>query len=276
MATSKNVHRPLGVGAGGPDVEQLQRAIADKARSWKLPPLVVDQKGPLSQRDVNSAAHLLFAMGAAGDVLEQARKRDRLTEYAQRLLRGTRPRSPKMLRLSRKRRDEVREWRAAGKDVTGQIIPRAEWGARPPQGTLTPQTVVNQIFVHHTVFPALNPTATRAEEEERMRALQRFHQDSRGYTDVAYQAIVFPSGRIYEGRPLNFVGAHTLNQNSTSKAVCFDGNFEESRPTQSAIEAARFACHFLGADKPIRPHGDVFPTACPGANVKAILASLQR
>ena len=269
-----NVHRTLGPGDRGPDVEQLQGAIARKARSWKLPQFDVDDRGPLSDRDVSAASHLLYAIGAAGDVLETARA-DRLTEYAQRLLRGTRLRTPAMLRRSRKRRAEVRKWRQAAEDVQFQIIDRSTWGARPPRGTLTPQTIVNEMFIHHTVYPALSPDATVAEESARMRDLQRFHQDSRGYTDVAYQVVVFPSGRAYEGRPLNFQGAHTLNRNSTSKAVCFDGNYEESTPTSKQIEAARLACHLLGKGKPIRPHSDAFPTGCPGVNVKAILGQLR-
>ena len=273
-ANPSHVRRTLNVGDRGADVHQLQTGIRRKARDWKLPQFDVDSEGPLSQRDAGAASHLLYAMGVAGDPLDRARD-GILTTYAQRLLRGTRPRTPAMLRRSKRRRDEVRNWREAQRDGgTIKIITRSEWGARPPRGSLTPQTVVNEIFIHHTVYPALSPGASIGEEMQRMRDLQRFHQDTRGYTDIAYQLVVFPSGRIYEGRPAGFQGAHTLNRNSTSKAVCFDGNFEESRPTDKAIHSARLACAHLGKGKPIRAHAAVFPTGCPGANVKAILGRL--
>lgn len=265
------VHRGLSVGVTGLDVRQLQNGIRRKAIRYKLPRFKVDDQGALSERDLGAASHLLYAMGAHGALLERARD-GHLTRYAQRLLRGTRPRTPRMARLARKRRPEVRRWRMEKPDAN--VITRAEWGARPPNGALTPQTVVTEIFIHHTVYPALAQDASRAEEAARMRDLQRFHQDSRGYTDVAYQLIVFPSGRVYEGRPSGFQGAHTLNHNSTGKAVCFDGNFEESEPTHAAIQAARAAAATLGPNCPIKPHSAVFPTGCPGKNVKAILSRL--
>lgn len=263
------------IGHSGPDVTQLQHGIIRKARGWKLPQFEVELTGKLDRVTLSAAVHLLHAMGGHGQVMWRARNNDTLSEYAQRLLRGSRPRTPAMLKLSRQRREDVRKWRQVEKVVPFSITSRAAWGARPPQGSLVPQSTVNEIFIHHTVYPALSPDADVEEEKARMRDLQRFHQDSRGYVDVAYQIIVFPSGRAYEGRPLNYQGAHTANRNSTSKAVCFDGNFEGSVPTEAALATAKKACSLLGAGKPIRPHSSVYPTACPGRNLTSRLDLLR-
>lgn len=283
MAAKKHVHRGLVIGHAGPDVEQLRHGINRKARGWELPQFEVTvSQAPLEPEELSAAVHLLHAMGLGGKAMKRARNNDILSEYAQRLLRGTRPRLPWMIRLSRRRRPQVRAWRQAFK-LQGEgfeIVPRAEWGARPPQGGLVPQATVREIFIHHTVYPTLPANASVAEEKARMRDLQAFHQrpkslGGRGYTDVAYQVVVMPSGRMYEGRPLDYQGAHTANRNSTSKAVCFDGSFHIDRPTEEAVRAAAWAVRQLGRGVPVRPHSSVYPTACPGDYVKARLGDLR-
>jgi hypothetical protein len=275
VAANKYVHRDLAIGHSGPDVLQLQHGIRRKAAGWKLPQFAIDLDGRLSPQALSAAVHLLHAMGGHGQMMQRLRENDVLSQYAQQLLRGSRPRTPTMLRLSRKRRPQIREWRQAkAPGDSFRITSRATWGARPPQGSLVPQSIVNEIFIHHTVYPALSANASVEEEKARMRDLQRFHQDSRGYVDVAYQVVVFPTGRAYEGRPLNYQGAHTANRNSTSKAVCFDGNFEQSKPTNAALATAKFACAALAPGKPIRPHGAVYPTACPGKYILARFSEL--
>ena len=81
-----------------------------------------------------------------------------------------------------------------------RIIPRKEWGAAPPTGSRTPQRPF-EVVVHHTVYPTLPRTATKKQESARLRATQRQHQ-GQGWIDIGYHLIIFPSGRVYRGRPL--------------------------------------------------------------------------
>lgn len=104
------VHRLLRLGASGPDVKQLQYGINRKARGWKLERFVVTIDGDLGPQTLNAATKLLYAMGAHGRVMQRARA-GYLSEYAQRLLRGTRPRTKAMKALSLARRPKVRTWR---------------------------------------------------------------------------------------------------------------------------------------------------------------------
>ncbi len=109
------VHRELRRGMKGPDVRQLQRGINHKADAYKLDQFAVKVDGDLGVQTESAAKKLLYAMGVAGRPMARARGYDYrdpgLTEYAQRLLRGSRPRTKGMKALATARRPKVRRWR---------------------------------------------------------------------------------------------------------------------------------------------------------------------
>lgn len=145
-----------------------------------------------------------------------------------------------------------------------RVISREEWGAAPPNGSYTPQYNVKAGVQHHSAYPALSKDATKDEEAERMRLLQRGHL-AQGWTDIGYAYVVFPSGRIYEGRPDEYVGAHTLGHNTGYAGWCLDGNYEESEPTQAALDSCHRVRQIMGVSgKPLYGHYQLNPTACPG------------
>lgn len=145
-----------------------------------------------------------------------------------------------------------------------RIVSREEWGAAPPNGAYTPQYSLKGGVQHHSAYPALPANATFEQEAERMRLLQRGHL-AQGWTDIGYAYVVFPSGRIYEGRPDEYVGAHTLNYNTGYAGWCLDGNYEESEPTQAALDSCRRVRQIMGVSgKPLYGHYQLNPTACPG------------
>ena len=145
-----------------------------------------------------------------------------------------------------------------------RVISREEWGAAPPNGSYTPQYSVKAGVQHHSAYPALPANATMEQEAERMRLLQRGHL-AQGWTDIGYAYVAFPSGRIYEGRPDEYVGAHTLGYNTGYAGWCLDGNYEESEPTDAAIKACHRIRKLMGvADKPLYGHYQLGSTACPG------------
>ena len=149
-----------------------------------------------------------------------------------------------------------------------KVYSREEWGAAEPNGSYSTQTSLKAGVQHHTAMPTLPAKATVEQEKERMRALQSIHQNN-GWTDIGYALVVFPSGRIYEGRPARYVGAHTLGHNTGYAGWAMDGNFESSKPTKAGIAGCRRAREILGvADKPLYGHYELNPTACPGKNLK--------
>lgn len=111
--TQRHVHRELKRGDHGEDVRQLQESIRVLASKLKLPWLVVDVTGHVDPRTENAANLILFALGDYGPNLRRIRGHHEISEYAQRLLRGTRRRNPAKVALAVKRKAEVRRWRKA-------------------------------------------------------------------------------------------------------------------------------------------------------------------
>ncbi len=148
------------------------------------------------------------------------------------------------------------------------ISSRAEWGARPPRETQALRLPVGYAFIHHTAGSM--PTTPEAERNT-MRSIQNYHQNEKGWADIAYNFVIFPSGRIAQGRGWNTVGAATYNWNSRSLSFCFAGNYETSQPAQQSLNACRALLaealrqRYLTSDFILRGHRDVSSTACPGS-----------
>lgn len=107
-------------------------------------------------------------------------------------------------------------------------------------------------------------------EIKAMRGWKAYHQ-SKGWTDIGYHLIIFPSGHVYEGRPWNTRGAHAINGNHMP-GVSFAGNFEVEKPTKQAL----YAFNVVRQEKGIKTLVGHYSlpgnwTACPGKNLKAAL-----
>ncbi|MGW2091292.1 peptidoglycan recognition protein family protein [Promicromonospora sukumoe] len=153
------------------------------------------------------------------------------------------------------------------------IASRASWGARYPDGDLTLTGPAVEVWVHHSVTAQLSPGASVAAEAEQMRALESVGQTRFG-TGISYNVVIFPSGRAYQGVSWNRRGTHTGGRNSTSRSICFAGNYEANNPTAAQISTAA-AIYGAGKDRwwtrgaPLGGHRDVSQTACPGRNLYA-------
>lgn len=153
-------------------------------------------------------------------------------------------------------------------------IDRATWGARPPKNApvAMPAANVARTFVHHGASPVTHgiPAGIQA-----VRAYQNFHMDSRGWNDIAYSFLVDDDGNVYEGRGWFIVGAHTLNYNSVSHAVCWIGNTEQ--PSDAALvsinQLISEAAARVGRTLMVQPHSAVYETTCPGDLLRAWLAA---
>lgn len=113
------------------------------------------------------------------------------------------------------------------------IITRAEVGlppiTLPPIGRPVPLQVV-----HHT---AGNLPDSIEHEAAIVRACERFHVQSKGMRVVAYNWLIGPSGRCYEGRGWAVQGGHTLGLNDVAHGVCFIGTFISALPSADALAA---------------------------------------
>ena len=155
--------------------------------------------------------------------------------------------------------------KAREKRDTGQrIITRKEWGAAPPRSGMAVHSNIVRRVQHHTVYPALSPNASMSEEIKRMRQIQAGHF-ARGFSDIGYHAVVFPSGRVYEGREARYVGAGVAGYNTGTIHVAADGNYDTQRPTNALVRGCKFAFSVLpGSKTKLYGHRDLEPNVCPG------------
>lgn len=160
-------------------------------------------------------------------------------------------------------------------ETVAEIAGRGSWGARYPDGDMNLYGLAEEVFVHHTVTALLPASASPGDEREQMRAIESVGQ-SRFGTGISYNVIIFPSGRAYQGVSFNRRGTHTGGRNSTTRSICFAGNFEVATPTDAALATATDIYHdgkgrWWEGDAPLRGHRNVSQTACPGRNLYARL-----
>lgn len=118
------------------------------------------------------------------------------------------------------------------------ITTREGWGARPPKSTVALTMPTKALYLHHAAGGVL-PGDNRLSNEDlrRIRSIQNYHMDVRGWADIAYHYLVDPDGNILEGRGAGVKGGATLGQNSVSHAICVMGNYEIQHPEPPLLEA---------------------------------------
>jgi len=168
---------------------------------------------------------------------------------------------------------------AAGPTVAAPVVlPRSAWGARRPHANLDRMTPIDRITVHHTAT-RLSSNYSRAAAEE-IRKFQLQHQDEKGWADIGYHFIIDPAGRIWEGRSLQYQGAHagTPDLNVGNIGIALIGDFEVEQPTPSQKKALcdllTSLCARYHVDKShVYTHKEIRPgpTECPGPSLQRVV-----
>ncbi|MBO4488111.1 MAG: N-acetylmuramoyl-L-alanine amidase [Bacteroidales bacterium] len=124
---------------------------------------------------------------------------------------------------------------------------------------LVPRTTTQYIILHHSEMSSPHTVED----------IHQWHLD-KGWAGIGYHYFIAKDGEVYEGRPRNTVGAHTLDHNSDSIGICFEGNFDEEEMTEKQHQVAvKLLAIMLLAypDAEIRRHCDFTDQkSCPGKN----------
>lgn len=151
--------------------------------------------------------------------------------------------------------------------MTGLLITRAEWGARPARGAIgniNPEGVT--VHYNGPAFGGFPWDHGRC--AQMVRGTQAFHLDGRGWADIAYTACVCPHGFVFEGRGLRQrTAAQGTNEgNRRSLALMFLAG--EGEPITEEARAAALWWANEVARVPLRwAHRDWHSTACPGGTL---------
>lgn len=96
-----------------------------------------------------------------------------------------------------------------------------------------------------------------------------------GWAGIGYHYYIRKDGQIYQGRPIKYVGSHCAGNNSCSIGVCLEGDFRKEKPTDEQIKSLNeLVPHIRKMYKNIKRvlnHKDLYPTACPVINLKALV-----
>lgn len=154
------------------------------------------------------------------------------------------------------------------------IVAREDWGARPPKRRHNIPVPTRDLVQHHTVGDYRGAAG--------IRAIQNFHMDGRGWSDIAYSFVIDRRNlTIYEGRGFGVAGGHTKGHNTTSHAICVTGNFDLYQPSDDLLRVIAALVRF-GADQGKWPdritggHRDFGSTACPGKYLYLAIPTINR
>ena len=113
----------------------------------------------------------------------------------------------------------------------------------------------------------------------RVRAIQRYHIDAKGWLDIAYNHVFCGHGFVFVGRGFGARSAAngTKEANDGYFAVCFLG--DDSAGRDDVTPEARGALGRLigeyrrryAAARRIRPHSDFVATECPGDELRELI-----
>lgn len=148
------------------------------------------------------------------------------------------------------------------------LLCREAWGARPARPGGIPQ-VPGRMTIHHSAVTL----GDNRNAPERIRADQRYHQDSQGWIDIAYHIGVDRKGNIYQLRDPGIVGDTATSYDPTGHLLILcEGNFDDEQVTEELLAGVALACawgvkHFGIPTEMIFGHRDFAETSCPGANL---------
>jgi len=158
------------------------------------------------------------------------------------------------------------------------IIRRSAWAKGPVVPSLMNRMLpVRYITVHHTAmrFTESSEGATAA----MMERVRLGHRD-RNFGDIGYHFAVDRAGRVWEGRPLAWQGAHVANKNEGNIGIVALGNFDEQSPTHQQVDALkRFVQYTMRTyNVPVsrvKTHQEWAPTRCPGTSLQRYMINVR-
>lgn len=160
------------------------------------------------------------------------------------------------------------------------FVSRKQWGAAPTRGNVVPNRLWTRITIHHTADQGEMVELGHDDTSGYLRRLQDYFQDIKKYADLPYHFLIAEDGRVYEGRTLQYQGAHAGGSaNEENIGIALIGNFERRAPTAGQTAALRALVSRLSgehgiAKARIRPHCDLKETRCPGAMLEHTVRSL--
>jgi len=127
--------------------------------------------------------------------------------------------------------------------------------------TRTKRSKTEGILIHH-------PAATNWTVKQ----VHDYHTNTNGWNGIGYNFYIHKDGTIYEGRGLEYQGAHCTAYNAKTIGICCQGDFEyvdtymNDAQYNALVWLIQYCQGIYGNGIYIKGHKDVSATACPGKN----------
>jgi hypothetical protein len=113
----------------------------------------------------------------------------------------------------------------------------------------------------------------------RVRAIQAFHMDGRGWNDIAYNHVFCRHGYVFVGRGFGARSAANGTEAANDRyfAVCFLGDDTKARDDvtrQARVMLARLVMAYrrrYPKARQVRPHSAFTATECPGDELRGVI-----
>jgi N-acetyl-anhydromuramyl-L-alanine amidase AmpD len=155
-----------------------------------------------------------------------------------------------------------------------KVMPRSAWAPYPPiRKRLVPMKRIRKITVHHE-GSRVNTSMSRWNVAADLKDIRRVHLRVMHAGDIGYHYIIDRAGRIWEGRPRCYQGAHCGGSaNIENLGIMLLGNFDLQRPSAQQIATLdRFLRHEMNRYsvpmKRVFTHRELKPTRCPGRHLQ--------
>jgi hypothetical protein len=157
----------------------------------------------------------------------------------------------------------------------GVVMPRSAWtSAGVIQSRINPMNGISRMTIHHegNAFSGSTDTTSIARRLTNIRS-GHITRKPEAFADIGYHYIIDPAGRVWEGRPLRYQGAHVEKKNEHNLGIMVMGNFEEQKPTTAQLSTlerfviAQMQMYRIPVSR-IYTHREIGDTLCPGRNLQ--------
>lgn len=151
------------------------------------------------------------------------------------------------------------------------FITRAQWGAAAPRGTGNPLGNPQGVTVHWE-GPKIG-TRPHTQCAAVVRGIQSFHQNSRGWSDIAYNLLTCEHGGVFEGRGAYRGNAANGDASNLARysicAIVGVGDPVTDTLKGGILEGVAYLRSRHGGVDVIDCHSDHVSTSCPGPDLRA-------
>lgn len=154
-----------------------------------------------------------------------------------------------------------------------RIVRRSSWTKQSVRKNNRPMGSVNRITIHHT---GEHGNIAKLPDLEVVKRIENYHRNERRWAAIGYHYLVGRDGKVYEGRPAQFQGAHTRGNNRNNLGISMIGDFNKHEADERQLAALASLIDDMRSKYGVKRsrvfgHRDLSPSICPGKYLYAWL-----